>query len=92
MPNPNNLPVVVYSTPGCQQCNLTKNWLESHKIQYRDVNLEEDAVALQKVRQMGYQAAPVVIVPFDWPTPGAHWYGFRPDKLQALIEENQLME
>lgn len=85
MDTTNSLPIVVYSTPGCQQCNMTKKWLESHGLQHRMVDVTEDGIALQKIRQMGYQAAPVVIVPFDWPTPGAHWYGFRPDKLQELI-------
>lgn len=85
MDTTNSLPIVVYSTPGCVQCNMTKNWLKNHSIQYRDVDVQEDPIALQKVRAMGYQAAPVVVVPFDWPTPGEHWYGFRPDKLQELI-------
>lgn len=85
MDTTNSLPIVVYTTPGCPQCNLTKTWLEKHEIQHRVVDVSEDQIALQKIKQMGYQTAPVVIVPFDWPTPGEHWYGFRPDKLSALI-------
>ncbi len=85
MSNQNSLPIVVYSTPGCAQCRLTKNWLESKGIQYRDVDLAEDAEAAQRVKDMGYQAAPVVIVPFDWPIGGEHWFGFRPDKLAQLL-------
>lgn len=85
MTNPNSLPIVVYSTPGCAQCRLTKNWLESKGIRYRNVDLSEDPIAAQKVKQMGYQAAPVVIVPFDWPIAGESWFGFRPDKLQELL-------
>ncbi len=81
----NSLPIVVYSTPGCVQCNLTKQWLTSKGLQFRDVDVSEDESALQHVKAMGYAAAPVVVVPFDWPIGGEHWYGFRPDKLAQLI-------
>lgn len=85
MDTTNSLPITVYTTPDCQMCRLTKKWLQDHGVQYRVVDLSEDAIALQKVKQMGYQSAPVVVVPFDWPHAGEHWYGFRPDLLQGLI-------
>ena len=85
MDTTNSLPVVVYTTPGCPQCNLTKKWLESNGVQHRIYDVTEDTIALQKIKQMGYKAAPVVIVPFDWPIAGEHWYGFRPDMLAKLL-------
>lgn len=85
MRNENQLPIVVYSTPGCVQCNMTKKWLEANDLRYREVNLSEDQIALQTVKQMGYQAAPVVIVPFDYPNGGSHWSGFQPDRLKELL-------
>lgn len=85
MDTTNSLAIPVYTTPGCVQCNLTKKWLDDHGLQYRIYDVSEDSIALQKIKQMGYKAAPVVIVPFDWPIPGEHWYGFRPDKLAQLL-------
>lgn len=85
MDTTNSLPVVIYTTPGCVQCNLTKKWLEKNQVQHQIVDVTEDSIGLQKIKQMGYQAAPVVIVPFDWPIAGEHWYGFRPDKLGQLL-------
>lgn len=84
MPSENRLPITVYSTPGCPQCNLTKTWLESHDFRYRDIDLSEDTDALQKVKGMGYQSAPVVIVPFEYEARAAHWFGFRPDLLSSI--------
>lgn len=85
MRNENQPPVVVYSTPGCVQCNMTKKWLEDKQFRYREVDLSTDESAMEKVKAMGYAAAPVVIIPFDYPNGGSHWYGFRPDLLKELI-------
>lgn len=85
MDTTNSLPVVVYSRPSCVQCNATYRWLESHQIRYRVVNVEEDPIALQKIKQLGYLQAPVVVVPFDWPNGGSHWSGFNPGELAKLI-------
>lgn len=42
------------------------------------VDLTEDPAAMEKVKGLGYQQAPVVIADED------HWSGFRPDKIQGL--------
>lgn len=47
-------------------------------IPFETVDLAEDEVAMDLVRSLGYQAAPVVVFGDD------HWSGFRPDKLDAL--------
>lgn len=82
----NHLPVVVYSKPGCVQCDATERWLKQHKVPYRKVDVTEDEAALEMVKNMGYQQVPVVVVPFDYPTAaGHHWSGFQPDKLKAIL-------
>lgn len=70
--------ITVYSTPTCTQCQATYTALQRRGIPYRVVDLTTDPAALEHVRQLGYQAAPVV------ETPTGHWSGFRPDKLTAL--------
>ncbi len=70
--------VTVYTLPSCVQCESTKKYLTSKDVPFEVVDLSEDATAMEMVKTLGYQAAPVVIAGED------HWSGFRPDKLSAL--------
>lgn len=89
----NRLPVVVYTKPACQQCDATKRWLKQHAIRFTQHDLSEDEETLEKIKSMGYQGAPVVIVPFDHPAiPGHHWYGFNPVELSKLLLEGPAVD
>ena len=82
----NRLPVIVYTKNNCKQCDLTKAFLKRHGIPYREVNVEQDPDTLDKVKAMGYQQVPVVVVPFEYPTSGGHhWSGLQPDNLKRLL-------
>ena len=70
--------VTVYTLPACVQCDSTKRLLTKNEIPFEEVDLSKDPEALAMVRELGYSAAPVVMVGED------HWSGFRPDKLSAL--------
>ncbi|WP_028245320.1 glutaredoxin-like protein NrdH [Pseudoclavibacter soli] len=70
--------VTVYSKPACVQCNATYRALDKRGIDYTVVDITEDAAALDHVKGLGYQQAPVVV------TDAGHWSGFRPDKIDAL--------
>lgn len=48
------------------------------EVAFEVVDLSKDASAMDTVKSLGYQAAPVVIAGDD------HWSGFRPDLLAAL--------
>ena len=52
--------------------------LNKQGLSYEVVDLTLDTEALQTVKALGYQQAPVVF------TDGDHWAGFRPDKIKAL--------
>ena len=71
--------IQVYSKSGCVQCNATYRALDDKGVEYDVVDMSEDAQALQKVKDLGYLQAPVVITPG-----GEHWSGFRPDLIAAL--------
>ena len=71
--------VTVYTKPSCVQCNATKRALAKAGLAYREVDLTQDAEALETVKAMGYQAAPVVFAG------GEHWSGFRPDRIKAAV-------
>jgi glutaredoxin-like protein NrdH len=70
--------VTVYTLPSCVQCESTKKYLAKMDIPFETVDLAEDEVAMDLVRSLGYQAAPVIV------SGDSHWSGFRPDKLDAL--------
>ena len=70
--------VTVYTLPSCVQCESTKKYLAKMDIPFETVDLAEDEVAMDLVRGLGYQAAPVIV------SGDSHWSGFRPDKLDAL--------
>lgn len=75
--------VTVYSKANCPQCDATKRALQNKGIGFNAVDLTVDAEALEKVRGLGYAAAPVVIAGDD------HWSGFRPDKISALAAQDK---
>ncbi|MFT4190472.1 MAG: glutaredoxin-like protein NrdH [Comamonas sp.] len=70
--------ITVYTKPSCVQCNATYRALDRQGLAYEIVDLTQDAAALQRVKDLGYQQAPIVIAGDD------HWSGFRPDKISAL--------
>lgn len=71
--------ITVFSKPNCVQCNATYRALDKQGLEYEVVDLTLDAEALDTVRALGYQQAPVVFANGD------HWAGFRPDKIKALV-------
>ncbi|NEJ74784.1 glutaredoxin-like protein NrdH [Rhizobium phaseoli] len=70
--------ITVYSKPACVQCTATYRALDRLGVAYDIVDISEDAEALDRVRNLGYMQAPVVIAG------ERHWAGFRPDMISAL--------
>ncbi|MBK5247850.1 MAG: glutaredoxin-like protein NrdH [Actinomycetales bacterium] len=70
--------ITVFSKPACVQCDATYRALNKHGLDYTIVDISTDAEALDSVKALGYQQAPVVFAGGD------HWSGFRPDKIKAL--------
>lgn len=70
--------VTVYTLPACVQCEQTKKTLTKSGVAYEVVDLSQDEAAYEMVKELGYQAAPVVVAGDE------HWSGFRPDRLSAL--------
>ena len=66
--------VIVFSTPSCSFCNLTKKYFREKGIKFRDVDVSRDqAAARDMVRRSGQSGVPVIdiggkiIVGFDRP-------------------------
>lgn len=75
--------IVVYTKPGCPQCDATKRTLARLHIPHRAVDVTADSTARDAVVELGYSALPVVALP-----DGRHWSGFSPDQLAELANAN----
>ena len=73
--------VTVYSKPACSQCVATYRELDKKGIAYESVDMAEKPEALEYVRSLGYQQAPVIVVDED-----NHWSGFRKDRIAELAD------
>lgn len=78
--------ITVFSKPNCVQCSATYRALDKHGLEYTVVDISVDADALDTVKALGYQQAPVVFANGD------HWSGFRPDKIKAVLEAAAAVE
>lgn len=53
--------VIVYSTPSCPWCKKTKEFLKSHKIKFKNVNVASSKKATQEmVKKSGQMGVPVI--------------------------------
>ncbi len=74
--------IKVYCKHNCMQCNFVKKELDANGIQYVEVYIDEDPEEKEKIRALGYQGVPVVMADGHEP-----FYGFHPDKLAEIIED-----
>lgn len=70
----------VYTKPSCVQCNATYRALDKKGIAYSSTDISVDAQALEDLKEMGFQQAPVVKSPIG------NWSGFNPGKIQELAD------
>ncbi len=53
--------VIVFSTPTCSFCNMTKSYFRQKGVQFKDVDVSRDmAAARDMVRRSGQQGVPVI--------------------------------
>ena len=71
--------VTVYSKPACVQCEQTKKLLAKNGVEFDTIDITEDVDAYNKVVEMGFMSAPVVITDND------SWAGFQPEKINGLV-------
>ena len=74
--------IKVYTKQNCMACNFTKNFINDNGIEAEFIDVTQDENALSYVKELGYNAMPVVYV-----NEQTHWFGFRPDELEKLVEE-----
>jgi glutaredoxin 3 len=54
--------ITVYSKTQCPYCVNAKNYLQSRNINFREVNIEEDAEAREFILEQGHRTVPQLYV------------------------------
>ena len=66
------------SKNNCVQCKMTKRFLDTNHVEYREINLDEQPEYIEHVKNLGFNAAPVIQTATD------AFSGFQPNKLKQL--------
>lgn len=70
--------LTIYTSPTCMPCRSTKKWLTKKGIKFNDVDITQSPDAVDKIRELGYSAVPVIVAD------DTHWQGYQPDLLATL--------
>jgi len=70
---------VLYTKENCVQCSMTKRMMDKLGVEYTEVDIIANPEELNKLIEMGFRAAPVVMTP-----EGEYFAGFQPDKITSL--------
>ncbi|CAH1056413.1 MULTISPECIES: glutaredoxin family protein [Paenibacillus] len=76
-------PVIVYSTAGCSDCNLVKNYLTEQGVPFEVRDVMTSTVYQEEVEKLGFMGVPVTVAGDQ------AIKGFNLPALQALIEAAQ---
>lgn len=75
--------VTVFTTgPRCQMCRVTKMHMTSLGIPFEEVRLDEHPELAEKVRELGFMTAPVVLVDDE-----DVWEGYSSERIDALAAQ-----
>lgn len=75
--------VTVFTTgPSCHMCNVTKLHLRRRGLEFEEVRLDQKPELAEKVRELGFTTAPVVLVDED-----DVWDGYSSDRLDELAAD-----
>lgn len=55
----------VFSKAQCPKCNTLKTFLSAEGLEYVELRVDEDDEALQRMKDMGLQSLPVLVVDGD---------------------------
>lgn len=80
------IPVTIYTTPNCMQCESTKRMMTRLGIEFSVVDLTTVPDKLEEFKARGLSAAPIVT------TDTKIWSGFKFEKIQGLANYIRSME
>lgn len=73
--------VIIYTTPSCVYCKMTKEFFKENNIQYAEKDVSSDASAREEmIKKSGQMGVPVIDID------GELTVGFDKEKLSGLLE------
>lgn len=57
-----SVPVLVYSATWCNACNNLKAYLRANNIKYKNVDIDEDKLAMGRLAKRNLTGIPVIII------------------------------
>ena len=76
--------VLMYTSTWCRDCRSAKQFLETHGIAYKEINVDLDSAAEQEVlRHVGKRAVPQLVINGEWFQPYRPGRGLLYDELHA---------
>jgi glutaredoxin len=78
--------VQVYATKWCPDCRKARNFLDSHGIEYTEIDIDRDSEAsAEVVRRMGKRAIPQLVIDGEWFQPYVPGRGLLVDELHLRL-------
>jgi glutaredoxin len=58
-----NAPVTLYVIPGCDNCDMARNYLQERQVPFTEKNVEQDTAAQEELKgRIGTLAVPTIVV------------------------------
>jgi glutaredoxin len=78
--------VLVYSASWCRDCRSAKQFLDTHKISYTEIDIDAHPEASDEVfRHVGKRAIPQMVIDGEWFQPYAPGRGLLFDELHKRL-------
>ena len=78
--------LVLYSAPWCRDCREAKRFLETHRIPFTEIDIEETPGAADEVfEHTGKYAIPQFVIDGEWVQPYIPGRGFRYAEMKARL-------
>jgi glutaredoxin len=78
--------VQMYATSWCGDCRAAREFLDSHGIEYTEIDVDADSAASAEVlRRVGKRAVPQLVIDGKWFQPYKPGYGLLFDELHQRL-------
>jgi glutaredoxin len=79
--------VQMYTASWCVDCRAAKKFLDSHGIEYTEIDVDRDAAAADEVvRRVGKRAIPQLVIDGEWFQPYKPGRGLLVDELHKRLD------
>ena len=78
--------VVMYGVTWCGDCRAARKFLESHGVEYTEIDIDKDrAAAAELVQRVGKRAVPQLVIDGEWFQPYKKGQGLLEDELHEKL-------